>query len=208
MKRYEELIENQFSPQLNPDVLNMLNAKYVISQDSTGKQSVSANPYALGHAWFVKQVKYVANSDEEMKALHGFNPKNEAIVDQQYKSLIEGKQIGGDTTAIITLTKYTPDHLTYQTNSTSGQFAVFSEIFYDKGWKMQVDGTEQPYFRANYLLRAAIIPAGKHMIEFIFHPASYYTGEKLSMAGSALLLLALGGAAYLEWKKKRVVKKT
>ncbi|MES2112105.1 MAG: YfhO family protein [Bacteroidota bacterium] len=204
LKRYEELIENQFSPQLNPAVLNMLNTKYVINQDSTGKQSASPNPYALGHAWFVKQVKYVANSDEEMKALHGFNPKNEAIVDQQYKSLIEGKQIGGDTTANITLTKYNPDQLTYQTNSTSGQLAVFSEIYYDKGWKMQIDGTEQPYFRANYLLRAAIIPAGKHTIEFIFHPASYYTGEKISMAGSALLLLALGGAVYLELKKKRL----
>lgn len=207
MKRYEELIENQFSPQLNPAVLNMLNTKYVINQDSTGKQRVSANPYALGHAWFVKQAKYVANADEEMKSLHGFSPETEAIVDQQYKSLIDGKPIGADTSATIVLTKYTPDHLTYQTNSTSGQLAVFSEIYYDKGWKMQIDGNEQPYFRANYLLRAAMIPAGKHRVEFIFHPASYYTGEKISMAGSALLLLALGGAAYMEWKKKTAPKK-
>lgn len=207
LKRYEELIENQFSPQLNPAVLNMLNTKYVISQDSTGKQTASPNPYALGHAWFVKQVKYVANANDEMKALHGFSPKNEAIVDRQYKSLIDGKQIAGDSTATILLAKYTPDHLTYQSSSTSGQLAVFSEIYYDKGWKMLIDGNEQPYFRANYLLRAAIIPPGKHTVEFIFHPASYYTGEKISMAGSALLLLALGGAVYLEWKKKTVPKK-
>ena len=81
--------------------------------------------------------------------------------------------------------------------------AVFSEIYYDKGWKMYIDGKESPYFRADYVLRAAQLPIGNHKIEFIFHPASYYTGEKISLAGSILLVLALGGAAYSGFRKKQ-----
>jgi uncharacterized membrane protein YfhO len=81
--------------------------------------------------------------------------------------------------------------------------AVFSEIYYEKGWKMLIDGVEKPYFRANYVLRAAQIPVGNHKIEFIFHPTSYYAGEKVSLAGSILLVLALGGAAYSGVKRKK-----
>jgi uncharacterized membrane protein YfhO len=83
--------------------------------------------------------------------------------------------------------------------------AVFSEIYYDKGWTMLIDGKESSYFRADYVLRAAEIPVGNHKIAFVFHPASYYTGEKISLAGSILLLLALGGAVYTESRKKKPV---
>jgi uncharacterized membrane protein YfhO len=110
--------------------------------------------------------------------------------------------ISRDTSGTITLTSYNPDHLVYQTGSTSNEIAVFSEIYYEKGWKMLIDGVEKPYFRADYVLRAAQIPVGNHKVEFVFHPASYYTGEKISLAGSVLLVLALGGAAYTGWKKR------
>jgi uncharacterized membrane protein YfhO len=125
-----------------------------------------------------------------------------AIVDQQYKNMI-GQQAANDTTASIKLTSYTPDHLTYKSNSTTSQIAVFSEIYYEKGWQMLIDGKPQPYFRADYLLRAAQIPVGNHVVEFEFHPASYYTGEGISLAGSLLLIAALGGAAYAETRKKK-----
>jgi len=108
-----------------------------------------------------------------------------------------------DTSSTITLSSYEPEHLVYQTGSTTTQVAVFSEIYYKEGWKMLIDGKEQPYFRADYLLRAAVIPVGNHKVEFIFHPASYYTGEDISLVGSILLVLALGGAAYAENKKKK-----
>jgi len=203
LKRYDELMDNQLmKAEPNEAVLNMLNAKYFIKTDTSANLTVVPNPAACGNAWFVKHVVYAANADKEMQLLTNFTPKDTAIVDQRYKTLINGKQIAADTTATIKLTRYNPDHLTYQSTSTSGQLAVFSEIYYDKGWTMLIDGQEQPYFRADYLLRAAMIPAGKHKIEFDFHPASYYTGEKISLAGSVLLLLALGGAVYLEWKKK------
>jgi uncharacterized membrane protein YfhO len=94
--------------------------------------------------------------------------------------------------------------MVYQSGSTATMIAVFSEIYYDKGWKMLIDGKEHPYFRADYVLRAAQIPVGNHKIEFIFHPASYYTGEGISLAGSILLVLALGGVVYTETKKKPV----
>jgi len=206
LKRYDELMDNQLATNPpNRDVLDMLNTKYFITQGQSQSMTMQANPTACGHAWFVKSIKLVDNSDQEMQAISSFAPKDEAIVDKQYKHLFDDSQLRADPNATITLTNYNPDHLTYQTGSTSNQIAVFSEIYYDKGWKMYVDGKEQPYFRADYLLRAAQIPVGNHKIEFIFHPASYYTGEKISLAGSILLVLALGGAVYSETKKKKPV---
>jgi len=204
LKRYDELINNQFSKSLNNDVLDMLNTKYIINIDpktqQVGMQSNAST--ACGHAWFVKTIKYADNADQEMQAISSFDPKNEAIVDKQYKNQIT--QFGAlDPNATITLTSYAPEHLVYQTGSTTAQVAVFSEIYYKEGWKMYIDGAEQPYFRADYLLRAAQIPVGNHKVEFIFHPTSYYTGEDISLAGSVLLVLALGGALYAENKKRK-----
>jgi len=204
LKRFDELIDNQFSKGINHDVLDMLNTKYIITADpKTGSIGMQANETACGHAWFVKSIKYANNADQEMQAISAFDPKNEAIVDKQYKSLIDGSTLGVDTSSTITLSSYEPEHLVYQTGSTTTQAAVFSEIYYKEGWKMLIDGKEQPYFRADYLLRAAVIPVGNHKVEFIFHPASYYTGEDISLVGSILLVLALGGAAYAENKKKK-----
>jgi hypothetical protein len=204
LKRYDELIDNQFSQNPpNHNVLDMLNTKYIITPDTAQNLTVINNITACGHAWFVKNVKYVADANNEMKALNSFAPKDEAIIDVQYKNLVDEKQLPRDTGAAITLTSYNPDNLTYKTHSATTQIAVFAEIYYNKGWSMMIDGKEQPYFRADYLLRAAQIPAGSHKVDFVFHPASYYTGEKISLAGSLLLILALGGAVYTETKKKK-----
>jgi hypothetical protein len=205
LKRYDELIDNQMSKSMNQDVLDMLNTKYVINADpKTQTLGMQANATACGHAWFVKSVRYVNNADQEMQIISSFTPKDEAIVDKKFRSLIDEKQTSVDPAATITLTSYNPDHLVYQSGSTATMVAVFSEIYYNKGWKMLIDGVEKPYFRADYVLRAAQIPVGNHKIEFIFHPASYYTGEGISLAGSILLVLALGGVVYTETKKKAV----
>ena len=125
-------------------------------------------------------------------------------MDERYRKDIDTKlPIANDPNATIKLVKYSPDDMVYESGSTSAQVAVFSEIYYDKGWKMYIDGVEAPYFRADYVLRAAQIPVGNHTVEFKFHPASYYTGEKISLAGSILLVLALGGAVYAETKRKK-----
>ncbi|WP_366518135.1 YfhO family protein [uncultured Mucilaginibacter sp.] len=207
LKRFQELIDNQFTKSINPDVLDMLNTKYVITADPKSQTAgMKANATACGHAWFVKKVRFADNADQEMQAISSFDPKNEAIVDIKYQSYINTKQNAIDENGKITLTSYAPEHLVYQSGSTTNQVAVFSEIYYDKGWKMLIDGKESPYFRADYLLRAAQIPVGNHKIEFIFHPNSYYTGEAISTAGSILLVLAFGGYVFAESRKKRVVK--
>ncbi|RYZ97857.1 MAG: hypothetical protein EOP47_20740 [Sphingobacteriaceae bacterium] len=203
LKRYDELIDMQFSKSINQDVLDMLNTKYIITMNQkTQTASMQRNATACGNAWFVKNVKYAKDADEEMQAISSFDPKNEAIVDQRYKNFITEKGVAPDPAATIKLVSYEPEHLVYESGSTASQIAVFSEVYYEKGWKMLVDGEEKPYFRADYLLRAAQIPVGNHKIEFIFHPTSYYAGENISLAGSILLVLALGGVAYTENKKK------
>ena len=203
LKRFEELIDNQFTKSINVHVLNMLNTKYVITSDGTSEGlTVQVNPDACGHAWFVKTVKYVKDADAEMSAITNFKPKDEAITDQQFKEAITKSMPGGfDPAGKIVLSGYMPDHMIYESSAVAAQVAVFSEIYYDKSWKMLIDGIEKPYFRTDYLLRAAVIPAGKHKIEFIFHPASYYTGEKISLIASILLVLVLGAAFYTENRK-------
>ncbi len=204
LKRFDEIIDNQFSKSLNQDVLDMLNTKYIITQDpKTGNLSMRRNETACGHAWFVKGVKYVKGADQEMQAITAFSPKDAAIVDDRFKSVIDEKSTGFDPNGSIKLVKYSPDDMVYESGSTVASIAVFSEIYYKDGWKMYIDGKESPYFRADYLLRAAQLPVGNHKIEFIFHPVSYYTGEKISLAGSILLVLALGGAVYMGVRKKK-----
>ncbi|MGV8877522.1 MAG: YfhO family protein [Sphingobacteriaceae bacterium] len=203
LKRYDELIEMQLSKSVNQDVLDMLNTKYIISSDPrTQSLGMKANATACGHAWFVKSIRFAENADQEMQAISSFDPKNEAIIDKRYKSFIDEKLVNFDPESFIKLVSYYPDHLVYETSAAKSQVAVFSEIYYDKGWTMLIDGKEQPYFRADYVLRAAQIPMGNHRVEFIFHPTAYYAGESISLAGSILLILALGGAVYTENRRK------
>jgi hypothetical protein len=205
LKRYDELIQNQFAKSVNQDVLDMLNAKYFITADQQSQSyKMTRNPTALGNAWIVKSVQFVKNADEEMAAIGSFDPRQEAIVDEVFKKQIDTTQLGADPTASIKLESYHPDHLVYAYSAPRDIIAVFSEIYYDKGWKMYVDGKEKPYFRANYVLRAAQLEMGNHKVEFKFEPQSYYVGEKISLAGSILLLGFLGFAGYIENKKRKV----
>ncbi|MEE1946827.1 YfhO family protein [Pedobacter sp. KR3-3] len=204
LKRYDELIEHQFGKSVNQDVLDMLNAKYFILQDpQNGSYKMQRNSTALGNVWIVKGIQFVKNADEEMKAISSFDPKQEAIVDEQYKKLVDTTRLGADPTAFIKMEHYHPDHIEYSYSAPRDIIAVFSEIYYDKGWNMYVDGVEKPYFRANYVLRAAQLPGGNHKVEFKFEPKSYYTGEKISLAGSILLLAFLGFGFYTDNKKKK-----
>lgn len=204
LKRYDELISNQFAKSVNMDVLDMLNTKYIITQDqSNGSYKMQRNSTALGNAWIVKGVQFAKNADEEMKAISSFDPKNEVIVDQQYKNMIDTTRLGADPTAFIKMEKYHPDHIEYSYSAPRDVIAVFSEIYYDKGWNMYVDGKKKDYFRADYVLRAAQLEAGNHKVEFKFEPTSYYMGENISLAGSVLLLGFLGFAFYTETKKKK-----
>lgn len=201
LMRYNELIERQFSKSINEDVLDMLNTRYLITNNKEGtSQSIRRRDRAAGNAWFVDKVTYVKSNEEEMNAIDSFDPKKEAFIHQEFKSKIDEKRLGRPGNSSIELTTYKPDHLIYEYSAPNDVIGVFSEVWYDKGWKAFVDGNEIPILRANYVLRAAQLPGGNHKVEFKFEPQSYYMGENISLVASIILVLALGFAIWRERK--------
>ncbi|CAN5386625.1 YfhO family protein [soil metagenome] len=201
LKRYQELIEFQIGKG-NMSVLNMLNTKYFIVRNPQDQQQSVAqqNPVALGNAWFVNDWKIVPNADAEMKALDSLNTKQDVVIDKRFESVVQGLTPGIDTTGTISLTSYAPNELKYASSTSKDQFAVFSEIYYPKGWNAYIDGKLTPYAQVNYVLRGMKIPSGKHTIDFKFEPEVYSKGEKISLFGSVAVLLLFVGAGYMEVK--------
>jgi hypothetical protein len=205
---YQDLIERQIS-QGNMKVFDMLNTKYFKVADDKGNERVIPNYSALGNAWFVNSIIHVNSADAEIDTLGspGFIPRNVAVIHKDFDALVSDKPLGSDSSAFIKLDTYSPNKLTYSYTSSTPQVAVFSDIYYagEHGWKAYLDGKEQPHFRANYVLRAMALPAGKHTVEFRFEPKSYYTGNKIAYAGSFLLfafvLSTLGFAGYNKMKE-------
>jgi hypothetical protein len=196
LKRYQELIENHISKG-NMSVLNMLNTKYFISS----RGEVQINQSALGNCWFVSNVDIVENADQEISSLSNFNPSKTAIVDSRFSKQINDSLFLKEGSSIV-LTDYKPNHLTYSSNTVNSSIAIFSEIYYDKGWNAYIDGKITSHFRANYVLRGMNVPSGKHIIEFKFEPQSYKTGELIAMSSSIILLLLLFLISFRELQYK------
>ena len=212
LRRYQEMIEEHISGEMGGlfkavadaggdtekldasefPVLNMLNTKYFIFPLQGGQTVPLPNPYALGNAWFVDEVKYVGNANEEIEAIHGLEPSQVAVVDKKFEPVV--KSVPSDSTATIELVAYEPNYLKYEVNSEKGGTVVFSEIYYP-GWQSTVDGKEVPHGRADYILRAMNIPAGKHVVEFRFDPKSLHLTETIAFV--ALGLLALWAAVLV-----------
>jgi uncharacterized membrane protein YfhO len=151
----------------------------------------------------------VANADEEIKALTGFSSKQTAVVDKRFEGELANFKMNFDSTASIKFISYAPNKLVYETNTSSPQLAVFSEVYYDKGWNAYVDGKLVPHFRADYVLRAMVVPEGKHSIEFKFEPATVKKGETIALASSAALylgLLVLLGFYFIKKPKNEIEK--
>lgn len=195
----DSLLNNLYS---KLGVLNMLNTKYLIIP--AGKEQLVAlqNPQANGNAWFVKQVKEVASADSEITALYNINTKTEAVIQQKNKG---GMQLNPayNGAGSIKLTSYKPNDLVYETETQAPQFAVFSEIYYPKGWNAYVDGTLKPHTCVDYILRGMDVPAGKHKIEFKFEPSVYKTGNNIARIGSILLVLIVAGGLFMSYKKQQ-----
>jgi len=180
-------------------VLNMLNMKYLIySKDA----APLINPHANGNTWFISNIRIADNANEEMRMVGEINTKKEMVVDKSFASQLPVKLIN-DTTARIALVKYEPNDLIYTFSSKTDQVAVFSEIYYDKGWNAYINGKIVPYVRANYLLRAMPLKAGKYDIEYKFEPKSYSIGNAIALISSLLLILSILGYAFTQWKKSR-----
>jgi len=206
LRRYQDLIDNQLAKN-NMAVFNMLNTKYFITADANGKPVAQQNPDALGNAWFVREIKMVNNADQEMKALDKLNPRTTAIVDQRFGEFLNNTQPSTDTTATIRLTDYKPNALAYEYNSKTPQIAVFSEIYYkgNEDWKAYIDGQEAPHFRANYLLRAMTLPAGKHAIAFKFDPITVKKGRQIDLWASIAWLAFVGLALFMDARAKKKI---
>nr|WP_315149822.1 YfhO family protein [uncultured Flavobacterium sp.] len=203
-KRMQQLFDYQIAEN-NLEILNMLNVKYVIQTDKEGKEYPIINPDANGNAWFVSKVNFVKNTDAEMKALDKFNSKETAVINENEFTSIKGKAFAKDSSAVITLDTYLPNNLKYTSNNSKEGLAVFSEMYYEKGWKAIVDGKEIPILRADYALRAIVVPAGKHTIEFKFDPRVVKTGGAITLVSCIGMLLLLVGGIYFERKKSREV---
>ena len=198
-RRYQELFDFQIAKN-NFDVLNMLNTKYIIFPDDNNRANVQINPDANGNVWFVDKIKFVNSANEEIKALDSINTKRVAIVSSVFKNDLEGFSFQNDSTATIQLTNYKANALTYESNAKTDQLAVFSEIYYKNGWNAYVDGKLTPHYRANYVLRAMIIPSGKHQIFFKFEPKIIKQGNTITLV-SYLLLIFIPLGWYFKEKK-------
>jgi len=204
MRRYQELIEWQLV-KMNMECYNMLNAKYFILQDSTGNKYVQRNLNANGNAWFVNDIKWVANADEEIVALNDFKSKQTAVIDKRFEAGLTDFKPMFDSSASIKLTVYQPNKLVYSYEANSDQFAVFSEVHYEKGWNAYVDGALMPHVRVDFVLRAMKVPAGKHEIVFKFEPTVIVTGERIAYASSFALyggLILILGMTFFKRKRE------
>ena len=173
----------------------MLNTKYIVT-----RQGVYPNPDAMGNAWFVNEVQFVPTPDDESAALNTLDLHTTAVADELFRDALTCAGTPQESDE-ITLTEYQPNKLTYTSRTANDRIAIFSEIYYPEGWHLYVDGEEKPIGRANYVLRAAVIPAGEHTITMEFVPQAL-TLDKWSYAFAILLLLlALGGLLFPFWKR-------
>ena len=198
-RRMQQLFDYQIAKN-NLEPLNFLNVKYLIQTDKEGKEFPIANPDANGNAWFVNQIQLVRTADEEMKAIEKLDSKNVAVINwKEFK--IRKTPLVKDSLASITLDSYQPNDLKYTSINSNDGLAVFSEMYYKNGWNAYIDGNKVEHLRANYVLRALPIPAGKHTIEFKFEPEVIKTGSTITLLSSIVMVLLLIGGIYFERKK-------
>jgi hypothetical protein len=177
----------------------MLNTKYVMQRQENDVVA-SKNDQALGNAWFVKAINYVNGPVAEMTALNNFNPRDTAIVDQSFKGII-GNVTAADSTASIKQTSFDNDKITYTSNSNSNSAAIFSEVYY-KDWTATIDGQPAQIFKANYVLRGLVIPAGKHNIVFEFKPKVFTVSKLISQVTGWFLIALILFCIFAEWRKR------
>ena len=204
LARYQDLIDRYLND-LNPAVLDMLNTRYLIVPGEDGQPRAQRRTSAFGTAWFVDSLAGAASAREEIDLLEKANLRTTAVVDDRLAEKIEPQAPTPETlaSARIGLTEYRPNYLRYEYSAPEKAVAVFSEIYYDKGWTAYVDGKESPYFRADYVLRAMELPAGKHVVEWRFRAPGWNTVEAVTGICSALILLGAAAAIVYAFRKKK-----
>jgi hypothetical protein len=226
LERYNELIDSVLYPEImrfstlaqkiksmddltpilkNLSGLNMLNTKYIILNPG-GIPLV--NTEALGNAWFIDTVLFAENANKELALINKIHPSSQAVVDIKFKKQIPAAEYSvNNNDSIYLKSHYKPNELIYKYSAGNDRFVIFSEIYYPAGWKVFIDGTEKEFFRTDWVLRGMIVPGGEHEIKFVFQPACYYTGIKISYASSMIFILMLAGFIINEVLKKKKIRK-
>lgn len=206
LRRYQDLIDFYLSRHINTGVLNMLNTRYVVMPGQNGQPMVQRNPEALGNAWFVDQYQLVEDADAEILALNELNPADTAVIDKRFAAMVQGKNLERDSNSVILMEHqkpYNPDYVVYKTKTAKEQLALFSEVYYAPDWRAYIDGKPADYFRANYILRAMVIPAGEHKIEFRNEAPMMHKLDTVSLICSILFVLAAAGALAIYYRKPK-----
>ena len=217
LRRYQDIITQYLGTELNQlrtaktaldltqllerqKVINMLNTKYVIYNPNA---QPFQNPNALGNAWMVSDIRWVETPNEEIDAIKTTDLSNTAILNKAFDQQIGNRKFSNDNMGQIELTDYQPNKLTYSFNAGNDQLVVFSEVWTEKGWKMYIDGQEQPLLRANYLLRAALVPSGSHEIVMEYAPKAYTICNAITLGSSLIMILGLIVALIFTFKPKK-----
>ena len=221
LRRYQEMIEEHIAPEMQAlykevataggdmtqvndsvfSVINMLNTRWFILPGADGQTFPLQNPYAFGNAWFVSDIQEAANANEEIDALHHIDPRHTAVVDSRFTTIV-GQAQAVDSTCTAVMKTYDANRLTYEVNSPKGGVVVFSEIYYP-GWQAFIDGREVEVGRADYILRALQVPAGKHEVVMTFDPVSLHTTETIAYIALALLLVGILAGIVLHIRRPR-----
>lgn len=221
LKRYQEIIEFYISKEhqfiidklqsgitpekldsvlANIPILNMLNTKYIIYNPNAAPL---VNKNAYGNAWFINTIKWVNNANEEILEIGKNNLQQTAVANKRFEQIANKSEYTKDSSAAVTLISYLPNHLVYESNNTQDGFAVFSEIYYNKGWKAYIDNNPAEYINVNYILRGLPIPAGKHTIEFKFEPENYAKAKNITWASNIVLIIMVVSLSWAGITSKR-----
>lgn len=222
LRRYQEMIDAYIAPEKNAlfkavyevqgdiskvngdsifPVLNMLNTKYFIFPLQNNQTLPMPNPYAMGNAWMVDKVNYVADANSEIAGVGQVDLRHEAVADKRFENVL-GASSAQDSTSVVTLLSYEPNRLTYEVDSRKGGVVVFSEVYYP-GWTATIDGREVELGRVNYILRALRVEGGKHKVELSFFPRSITTTETIAYCSYGLLILILLFAIGMKWREMK-----
>lgn len=227
LRRYQELIEAHIQPemqalygavmqqgdlqQVNGDslmpVLNMLNTKYALFPLQGGEKLPVHNPWALGNAWMIDRLNYVATADAELASLGTLDTRHEAVAREDMRSIlgeVEARDVADSltTASAVTITSYEANRLAYHAHAEKDGVVVFSEIYYP-GWTCAIDGKPVELGRVNYVLRAVRLPKGEHDIVMSFDPQSVHTTETIAFTSLAALVLLLAGCVFFEVRRRR-----
>ncbi len=216
LRRYQELMDSCLFKEMNAmekqystkgtlfiprhNVMGMLNVKYFINGPKA--REYFKNDFANGPAWFVREIAAVSSPNEELEKVSEVNTLDIAVLDVS-KYTVQDLKFNADSLATVKVLEFKPPYIKYESQSATAGFVVFSEVHYPKGWHAKIDGKEVPILRADYVLRALEVPAGKHVIEFSFEPKPYLIGNKITMASGWVMLIVAMSSIALSWRQSR-----